>query len=31
MPVFRSLDDTDADVAWVIAQNLTKKRLARLL
>ncbi|MDZ7884267.1 MAG: HEAT repeat domain-containing protein [Mycobacterium sp.] len=31
LPVFRSLDDTDSDVAWVIAQNLKKKRLARLL
>lgn len=31
LPVFRSLDATDSDVAWVIAQNLTKKRLARLL
>lgn len=29
--VFRSLDDTDADVSWVIAQNLKKKRLARLI
>ena len=31
LPAFRALDDTDPDVRWVIAQNLTKKRLARLI
>lgn len=31
IPAFRSLDDTDPDVAWVITQNLKKKRLARLI
>jgi len=31
LAVFRALDDTDADVAWIIAENLRKKRLARLL
>lgn len=31
LPAFRALDDTDPDVMWVIAQNLTKKRLARLI
>lgn len=27
---FRALDATDPDVAWILAQNLRKKRLARL-
>lgn len=31
LAVFRSLDDSDPDVAWIIAENLRKKRLARLL
>ena len=31
LAVFQSLADTDPDVSWVIAQNLTKKRLARLI
>ena len=29
--VFRSLEDSDPDVAWIIAENLRKKRLARLV
>lgn len=31
LPAFRALDDNDPDVKWVIAQNLKKKRLARLI
>ena len=28
---FRSLDESDPDIAWIVASNLTKKRLSRLL
>jgi len=28
---FRSLDESDPDLAWIVASNLTKKRLSRLL
>lgn len=31
LPLFRSLDTSDPDVAWVVAQNSKKKRLAGLL
>ncbi|MDF2826059.1 MAG: lyase heat protein repeat-containing protein [Mycobacterium sp.] len=31
LAVFRSLDGSDPDVAWIITENLGKKRLARLL
>jgi hypothetical protein len=31
LAAFRSLDDSDPDVAWIIKENLGKKRLARLL
>ncbi len=31
IPAFRALDSTDADVAWVVKENLRKKRLASLL
>ncbi|AQA04929.1 PBS lyase heat domain-containing protein repeat-containing protein [Mycobacterium sp. MS1601] len=31
LAAFRALDDSDPDVAWIIAENLRKKRLTRLL
>lgn len=31
LTAFQSLDDSDPDVAWIVAQNLRKKRLAQLL
>ncbi|WZH36828.1 MAG: HEAT repeat domain-containing protein [Microbacterium enclense] len=31
LPLFRALDDSDADVAWIVRENTAKKRLARLL
>ncbi|MGB3485529.1 MAG: HEAT repeat domain-containing protein [Mycobacterium sp.] len=31
LPAFRSLDDTDPDVTWIVGQNLRKKRLSRLV
>lgn len=31
LAAFRALDDSDPDVAWIIAENLRKKRLARLV
>lgn len=31
VPVFLALDDTDADVAWIVAENRRKKRLSALM
>lgn len=31
LAAFRALDDADPDVAWIVAQNRRKQRLARLL
>lgn len=31
LAAFRALDDADPDVAWIVAQNQRKQRLARLL
>jgi len=31
MPAFRHLDSDDPDIAWIVNQNLRKKRLSRLL
>ena len=31
LAAFRSLDQSDPDVAWIVRNNLTKKRLARLV
>ncbi len=31
LPAFWALDDADADVAWIVRENLKKTRLTRLL
>lgn len=31
LPAFEDLDDTDPDVAWIVRENLKKKRLSALL
>ncbi len=31
LPAFRALDGADPDIAWIIGQNLRKKRLTRIL
>ncbi|WOF23275.1 hypothetical protein N8K70_00975 [Microbacterium betulae] len=31
LAAFRALDGTEPDIAWIIAQNTRKNRLARLI